>query len=155
TTLSELERARLAMKPAPPSIPPRPADIPAEPRPAPPPIQGRIDAVNALAQCVAIGDPEPPPPAPVVVPRARTRAMPPVSPSGIPQDRPTARRSSPALSPSEGGVGVAPATASVRPSPPVTPTETGLGIAPKPVLSRASTAPLPMPPTPVPRATPQ
>lgn len=60
TTLGELERARLAMKPPPPTIPPRPAEIPDEPRPVPPPIQGRIDAVNALAECVAIGDPEPP-----------------------------------------------------------------------------------------------
>src|SRR5262245_18401565 len=60
TTLGELERARLAMKPAPPSIAPRPADIPAGPRPVPPPVQGRIDAVNALAECIAIGDLEPP-----------------------------------------------------------------------------------------------
>src|SRR3954471_19500461 len=57
TMLSELERARLSMRPAPPSIAPRPADIPAGPRPTPPPVQGRIDAVNALAECVAIGDP--------------------------------------------------------------------------------------------------
>ena len=56
TTLGELERARLAMKPPPPSMPPRPAVIPAEPRPVPPAVQGRIDAVNALAECVAIGD---------------------------------------------------------------------------------------------------
>src|SRR5262252_4311504 len=33
TTISELERARLAMKPAPPSIPPRPAELPSAPRP--------------------------------------------------------------------------------------------------------------------------
>ncbi|HEX3759501.1 MAG TPA: hypothetical protein VHW23_12380, partial [Kofleriaceae bacterium] len=71
TTLSELEKARLAMKPAPPSVPPRPADIPAEPRPVPPPAQGRIDAVNALAECVVIGDVSvlgPPLPAAVAAP---------------------------------------------------------------------------------------
>src|SRR5215813_5481191 len=81
TMLSELERARLAMKPPPPSMPPRPAAIPDEPRPVPPPVQGRIDAVNALAECVAIGDVSvlgpplpalPPPPA-----RAGTRSLPP------------------------------------------------------------------------------
>ena len=33
--LGELEKARLAMKPPAPSVPPRPAEIPAEPRPAP------------------------------------------------------------------------------------------------------------------------
>ena len=56
TLLSELEKARLAMKPAPPSVAPRPADVPAEPRPTPPPPGGRVDAVNALAECVVIGD---------------------------------------------------------------------------------------------------
>ncbi len=54
--LGELERARLAMRPAPPSVPPRPAEIPAAPRPVPPRAAGRVDAVNALAECVAIGD---------------------------------------------------------------------------------------------------
>jgi hypothetical protein len=54
--LAELEKARLAMKPAPPSVTPRPAAIPAEPRATPPPVGGRIDAANALAECVAIGD---------------------------------------------------------------------------------------------------
>ena len=57
TLLAELDKARLAMKPAPPSVAPRPAEIPASPRPTPPPIGGRIDAANALAECVAIGDP--------------------------------------------------------------------------------------------------
>jgi hypothetical protein len=57
TTLTELERARLAMKPAPLTAIPRACDVPATPRPAPPPIGGRIDASNALAECVAIGDP--------------------------------------------------------------------------------------------------
>ncbi|MBA3462090.1 MAG: PEGA domain-containing protein [Deltaproteobacteria bacterium] len=56
TLLSELEKARLAMKPPPPSVAPRPADIPAEPRPTPPTPGGRVDAVNALAECVVIGD---------------------------------------------------------------------------------------------------
>lgn len=56
TVLSELEKARLAMKPPPLSVPPRPAEIPATPRPVPPPVAGRIDANNALAECVAIGE---------------------------------------------------------------------------------------------------
>jgi hypothetical protein len=58
TTLGELEKARLSMRPPPPSVPPRPASVPAEPRPVPPPVQGRIDATNALAECVAIAAPE-------------------------------------------------------------------------------------------------
>ena len=56
TVLVELEQARLAMKPQPPSVPPRPAQIPSEPRPKVPTPAGRIDANNALAECVAIGD---------------------------------------------------------------------------------------------------
>ncbi len=56
TTLGELEKARLALKPQPPSIAPRPAEVPAEPRPKPPVLTGRIDAVNALAESVAIGE---------------------------------------------------------------------------------------------------
>jgi hypothetical protein len=56
TVLVELEKARLAMKPPPPSVPPRPAEIPPQPRPVPPAPSGRIDATNALAECVAIGD---------------------------------------------------------------------------------------------------
>jgi PEGA domain len=56
TVLIELEQARLAMKPQPPSVPPRPAQIPAEPRAKVPTIAGRIDANNQLAECVAIGD---------------------------------------------------------------------------------------------------
>ncbi|HEY4244978.1 MAG TPA: PEGA domain-containing protein [Kofleriaceae bacterium] len=55
TVLTELEKARLAMKPQPPSVPPRPAAVPASPRPVPPAPAGRIDAINALAECVAIG----------------------------------------------------------------------------------------------------
>lgn len=151
TTLSELERARLAMKPAPPSIPPRPAEIPAEPRPVPPPVQGRIDAVNALAQCVAVGDPDPPPPPPIATPRARTKSLPPLSPP--------VRPSQP-IAAADTGYGVAPASpGGARFGPPVTPTETGVGIGPRgPVMPRASTAPLPAPllaPTTSPRGTPQ
>jgi len=57
TVLAELEKARLAMKPQPSSIPPRSShDVPAEPRPVPPAVGGRIDAANALAECVLIGD---------------------------------------------------------------------------------------------------
>jgi hypothetical protein len=55
--IGELERARLAMKPAPTTVAPRPAAVPAEPRPIPPVPNGRIDAANALAECVVIGDP--------------------------------------------------------------------------------------------------
>jgi PEGA domain-containing protein len=139
TTLSELEKARLAMKPAPPSVPPRPADIPAEPRPVPPPLQGRIDAVNALAECVAIGDVAalgPPLPA-LTVPPPKTgpKFVMPAVPSG---------RSAPGTSP-PGALGVASRTAAAP---------------------RAPTSPLPIaiarpddrsaePPAVTPRATPQ
>ena len=54
--LTELEKARLALKPTAPSVAPREADIPASPRPVPPPTGGRIDSVNALAECVICGD---------------------------------------------------------------------------------------------------
>lgn len=54
--IGELEKARLALKPAPPSVGPRPATIPDSPRPVPPAPSGRIDATNALAECVVIGD---------------------------------------------------------------------------------------------------
>ena len=56
TVLGELEQARLAMKPRPPSVPARPATIPATPRPALPALGGRIDAANARAESIAIGD---------------------------------------------------------------------------------------------------
>jgi hypothetical protein len=72
TVLDELVRARLSMRPPPPSVPPRRAEIPAEPRPVPPPVQGRIDAVNALAECVVVRDTSalvpPAAPAPTVAP---------------------------------------------------------------------------------------
>src|SRR5204863_5602889 len=44
TVLVELEKARLTMKPQPPSVAPRKADVPAQPRPVPPAPTGRIDA---------------------------------------------------------------------------------------------------------------
>lgn len=56
TVIAELEKARLVMKPPAPSVPPRAAEIPAEPRPVVPAPSGRIDANNALAQVVVIGD---------------------------------------------------------------------------------------------------
>jgi hypothetical protein len=56
TVLAELEKARLAMKPAAPSVAPRAANVPAEPRPVVPSPGGRVDSTNALAECVAIGD---------------------------------------------------------------------------------------------------
>jgi hypothetical protein len=55
--IAELEKARLAMRPPPPTVPPRPASIPATPRPVAPAVGGRIDAANALAECIVIGDP--------------------------------------------------------------------------------------------------
>jgi hypothetical protein len=64
--LAEVEKARLMPKPPPTSVAPRPADVPASPRPTPPAIGGRIDATNALAECVAIlpagAEPAAPPP---------------------------------------------------------------------------------------------
>ncbi|MFN0251815.1 MAG: PEGA domain-containing protein [Kofleriaceae bacterium] len=56
TILAELEKARTSLRPPAPSVPARPADVKAEPRPRPPAPGGRIDAVNALAECVVIGD---------------------------------------------------------------------------------------------------
>ena len=58
TTLAELEKARLAMKPPPLSVAPRSpsGDVPAQPRPTPPPVGGRIDAANALAETIALGE---------------------------------------------------------------------------------------------------
>ncbi len=55
--LADLDRARLATKVAPLSVAPRPTtDVPAAPRPVTPTASGRIDAANALAETVAIGD---------------------------------------------------------------------------------------------------
>ena len=56
TTLTELEKARLAMKPPPLTATPRAGDVPATPRAVAPPVGGRIDAANALAESIAIGD---------------------------------------------------------------------------------------------------
>lgn len=144
TTLGELERARLSMRPPPPSVPPRPADLPAEPRPVPPPVQGRIDAVNALAECVAIGDVAalgpPLPPVTSAPPRATPRST-------------------------------MPATAAGGRSAPGTRSSDGLGLAQPAAAPRSSAAPPPMamtgpdvrgapahdtePPAVIPRATPQ
>lgn len=58
TVLGELEQARLTVNPPAPSVAPRSATIPPQPRSTRPPIGGRIDAGNAPAICVAIGDVE-------------------------------------------------------------------------------------------------
>src|SRR5215468_1018843 len=140
TTLSELERARLAMKPPPPSMPPRPAAIPDEPRPVPPPVQGRIDAVNALAECVAIGDVSvlgpPLPPVTLPPPKAGPKFVMPAIP---------ASRAAPGTSP-PGTLGVAPrAAAAPRPS-----------TAPLPIaIPRPDDRAAAEPPAVTPRATPQ
>jgi hypothetical protein len=140
TTLNELEKARLAMKPPPPSVPPRPADIPAEPRPVPPPVQGRIDAVNALAECVAIGDVAVlgPPLLPVTLPppKAGPKFVMPAIPVG---------RGAPPTSP-PGALGVEPrAAAAPRPS-----------TAPPPLaIPRPDDRAAAEPPAVTPRATPQ
>ncbi|HEX7837163.1 MAG TPA: hypothetical protein VF469_06845, partial [Kofleriaceae bacterium] len=143
TTLGELERARLAMKPPPPSVPPRPAQIPAEPRPVPPPVQGRIDAVNALAECVAIGDTTalgPPLPAQAApAPKASPRfVMPPLSAGG---------RAAPGSSP-PGGLGMAHTSAAPRtstaPLPIARPTERaepGVDVAPPQITPRGTPQP--------------
>lgn len=141
TTLGELEKARLAMRPQPPSVPARPAEIPAEPRPVLPPIQGRIDAVNALAECVAIGDTTAlGPPLPAALPKAGQKFVAP-SPGG---------RSAPASSPPAGLAVASRASSGARPA-----------TAPLPiVLTRPDDRTLPgirdaAPPAVTPRATPQ
>ena len=138
-TLGELEKARLAMKPAPPSMPPRPAELPAEPRPVPPPVQGRIDAVNALAECVAIGD--------------LSALGPPLPPATLPPPKTGPKFVMPAIPAGRAAPGTSPPGA--------------LGVAPRPAAAaRPSTAPLPIaiprpddrgaaePPAVIPRATP-
>jgi hypothetical protein len=165
TLLVELEKARLAMKPAPPSVSPRPATLPAAPRPVPPPPQGRIDAINALAECVAIGNAEalaglvlaaatvPPRAGPrfvvPTVPTLRPRAP---TPLAVPVISATLRRDSaegPAAGPSSDTlVAVAPPSASpstlrgaiVAPISAVTPTS----------VTTPPTAPAPRAPTPLP-----
>ena len=54
SVIAELEKARLALKPAPSSATPRPGTIPADAKPTPAPIGGRIDAANSLAECIVI-----------------------------------------------------------------------------------------------------
>ena len=56
TLLTELDKARVAIRLAAINVTPRPANVPPEPRPVVPAPAGRIDAANALAECVAIGD---------------------------------------------------------------------------------------------------
>ncbi len=56
TTLAELLKARLAMKPPAPSVMPRYTALPSDARPVPPAPSGRVDAASALAECVAMGD---------------------------------------------------------------------------------------------------
>ena len=139
TTLGELERARLSMRPPPPSVPPRPAELPAEPRPLPPPAQGRIDAVNALAECVAIGDVAalgPPLPPVATPPRAGQRFAAPTTPP--------AGRAGPATSP-PGALGVAPRT----------PTGPRAASGPLPIALAEAAARDADPPSVTPRATPQ
>ncbi|HEV7554068.1 MAG TPA: hypothetical protein VGO00_01370, partial [Kofleriaceae bacterium] len=64
--IAEIEKARLVMKPPSSAVAPRPAILPEGPRPVPPPVGGRVDAANALAECVARGDVKPAVPAPIV-----------------------------------------------------------------------------------------
>jgi PEGA domain-containing protein len=145
TMLRDLEKARLAMRPAPPSVSPRPAEIPAEPRPVLPPVQGRIDAVNALAECVVIGDPDaaavpPAPPAPAALPpKAGPRFVAPTVPT-VP---------APPGAPGAPAVPAAPAAISLGavalPPPP----------APPPAIAQADERESSKPPSIVPRATPQ
>lgn len=133
TLLGELEKARLAVKPAPPSVPPRPSDVPATPRPTPPAPAGRIDAVNALAECVVIGDvstlvgeePAKPPAGKFVVPSippmgpgARPKS-PSTPPAGTPSPTATTMGMPPLKKPPTGGNPIVPS-----------PTATTMGMAP-------------------------
>ena len=143
TLLAELDKARLAMKPAPTSVAPRPADVPASPRPTPPPIGGRIDAANALAECVAIGDASkledagPPKAGPKFIvpsipalggpPRPKTPSTPPegiaappvgkLTTMGMPAMRPPAPDSGPIKSPGDTGAMRSPADSGAMRSP--------------------------------------
>ncbi len=147
TTLSELEKARLALKVSPPTIAPRPADVPAEPRSRPPVPSGRVDAVNALAECVAIGEGIPLPGEGGEVPpkNAGQKFVVPSVPS-IPPGRPrTASGPNPTAAkpggtmpppfkppPTPTTMGVAPLAKPLAPATktPVTPTPTAMGVAP-------------------------
>jgi WAS/WASL-interacting protein len=128
TVIGELEKARLAMKPAPPTVAPRPTTIPASPRPVVPPPSGRIDAANALAECVVIGDPSAlsvtanaPRSAFAVpaIPTAPARPKTPSTPPGAP--KPPSPASSPAAS-------APPPPAALKPPPPVVSNATTLGM---------------------------
>jgi hypothetical protein len=144
TVIAELEKARLAMKPAPPSVPPRPAEIPAEPRPVPPAPGGRIDAANALAECVLIGDPStftsaavPSGPAGKFVipsiPSTNRTPKPPTTPPALTRPR-TPSAQIPVIKPITPPIGVKPAEAVTKPPEvaPVLATPVGGVPAPKP-----------------------
>ena len=140
--LRDLEKARLAMRPAPPSVSPRPAEIPAEPRPVLPPVQGRIDAINALAECVVIGDPDtaavpPSTTTPAVLPpKAGPRFVAPIVPAVPALPGPPAAPATPAAISLD---------AAALPPPPT----------PPPPLAHADEHERSKPPSNVPRATPQ
>jgi hypothetical protein len=136
TLLGELEKARLAVKPGPPSVAPRPADLPAAPRPKPPAPAGRIDAVNALAECVVIGDvsklagEEPRP----IVPKFTVPSIPPMGPGARPKSPSTPPAGTPLKKPTTGGNPVVPA-----PPPTPSPTATTMGM---PALAKPPAAPV-------------
>lgn len=171
TVLAELEKARLAMKPAPPSVPPRPADMPAEPRPVPPAPAGRIDANNALAECVAIGEVEvlpaaaapaaAKPPSKFAVPSIPSPGKTATPPAGAPTASPPAASApvaAPGASPPTAGTAAAapagsPANGSAKPAiaPPRQPTPAGamptVGSPRQPTPAR----PMPVAPPPSPK----
>ena len=146
TMLTELEKARVALKPQPPSIAPRPADVPAEPRSKPPVPSGRIDAVNALAECVAIGAGLSPPGETGEVPpkNANQKFVVPSVPS-IPPGRPRTP-STPGGTPTVKPGGTMPPPF----KPPTTPTTMGVAPLAKPVATPTTlgVAPLAKPPEP-------
>lgn len=163
--IAELEKARLAMKPAATSISPRPAEIPATPRPVPPAPSGRIDAANALAECVVIGDPAtlretagPPramPEGKFVVPAIPAAFAPrPKTPSTAPEPTaprpPPVERAKPATVPPDPAATKLP-TPATMPKPPVNTRMTSLGFPivdkgpakSEPVVSNATTLGMP------------
>lgn len=143
TLLTELERARLAVKPGPPSVAPRPAGIPAEPRPKPPAPAGRVDAVNALAECVAIGDLSTlvgDEPAKGIAPKFVVPSIPPMGPGARPKNASTPPVGTP--SPAATTMGMPPLkkpTTGGTPVVPPSPTATTMGM---PALAKAPAAPI-------------
>lgn len=87
--LGELEKARLALKPSAPSVMPRPAVLPSDKRPTPPAPGGRVDAVNALAECVILGELPDAVPAAVGGPGSGKFAVPQILPLGARPKTPT------------------------------------------------------------------